>query len=210
MKARGKSSSTPHPIWIYGDYITNPPKRPNGEKRHEGHYIDKGGYPGANVYEISPETLCKQTSCRDLTGREIYEKDYVRYDFLGANEKLSHIYCLAYFGVEGNLEFIDILTGEIIDVQDMEEKHIKVIGNLLDNNSFKDELFRYVYEAETHEIPYIPIINVQYGTFPYWVFKCRKCHHISYEVAFKATCPNCGGLTDCNLASEYKKESVSV
>lgn len=51
MRAKAKSSSTPYPIWIEGEYITEPPIRPkDGAVRPAGHYIDKGGYPGANVY----------------------------------------------------------------------------------------------------------------------------------------------------------------
>lgn len=46
MKAKAKSSSTPYPIWIEGEYITEPPIRPSdGAVRPAGHYIDKGGYP---------------------------------------------------------------------------------------------------------------------------------------------------------------------
>ena len=51
MRAKAKSSSTPYPIWIEGEYITEPPIRPSdGAVRPAGHYIDEGGYPGANVY----------------------------------------------------------------------------------------------------------------------------------------------------------------
>ena len=51
MRAKAKSSSTPYPIWVEGEYITEPPIRPSdGAVRPAGHYIDKGGYPGANVY----------------------------------------------------------------------------------------------------------------------------------------------------------------
>lgn len=50
MRAKAKSSSTPYPIWIEGEYITEPPIRPSdGAVRPVGHYIDEGGYPGANV-----------------------------------------------------------------------------------------------------------------------------------------------------------------
>lgn len=53
MRAKAKSSSTPYPIWVEGEYITEPPIRPSdGAVRPAGHYIDKGGYPGANVYEV--------------------------------------------------------------------------------------------------------------------------------------------------------------
>ena len=72
MKVRAKSSYTPCPIWIYGEYITTPPKHPGREARPEGHYIDKGGYPGANVYAVSIDTLCRQTAAVDKRKYEIY------------------------------------------------------------------------------------------------------------------------------------------
>lgn len=51
MRAKAKSSSTPYPIWIEGEYITEPPIRPkDGAVRPAGHYIDKGGYPGARYH----------------------------------------------------------------------------------------------------------------------------------------------------------------
>lgn len=62
MRAKAKSSKTPYPIWVEGEYITKPPVRPkDGAIRPEGHYIDKGGYPGANVYEIDTDTFCRDT-----------------------------------------------------------------------------------------------------------------------------------------------------
>ena len=58
MRAKAKSSSTPYPIWVEGEYITEPPIRPSdGAIRPAGHYIDKGGYPGANVYTIKGPTV---------------------------------------------------------------------------------------------------------------------------------------------------------
>lgn len=66
MKARAKSSNTPYPLWIHGEYVTNPPIRPSdGAERPEGHYIDRGGYPGANVYAINFDTFCRQTAAVD-------------------------------------------------------------------------------------------------------------------------------------------------
>lgn len=81
MKARAKSSKTPYPIWVYGEYITNPPIRPkDGAVRPEGHYIDKGGYPGANVYEADMATFCTQTAAVDRYGKEIYTQDVILYE----------------------------------------------------------------------------------------------------------------------------------
>lgn len=74
VRAKAKSSSTPYPIWIEGEYITEPPIRPkDGAVRPAGHYIDKGGYPGANVYEVDINTMCRQTDAADRFGKPIYE-----------------------------------------------------------------------------------------------------------------------------------------
>ena len=76
VRVKAKSSSTPYPIWIEGEYITEPPIRPSdGAVRPAGHYIDEGGYPGANVYEIDINTMCRQTDAADRFGKPIYEQD---------------------------------------------------------------------------------------------------------------------------------------
>lgn len=70
MRAKAKSSSTPYPIWVEGEYITEPPIRPSdGAIRPAGHYIDKGGYPGANVYEVDINTMCRQMQQTDSGNR---------------------------------------------------------------------------------------------------------------------------------------------
>ena len=81
MRAKAKSSSTPYPIWVEGEYITEPPIRPSdGAVRPAGHYIDKGGYPGANVYEVDINTMCRQTDAADRFGKPIYEQDILLYE----------------------------------------------------------------------------------------------------------------------------------
>ena len=81
MSAKAKSSSTPYPIWVEGEYITEPPIRPSdGAIRPAGHYIDKGGYPGANVYEVDINTMCRQTDAADRFGKPIYEQDILLYE----------------------------------------------------------------------------------------------------------------------------------
>lgn len=102
MKAKAKSSSTPYPIWIEGEYITEPPIRPSdGAVRPAGHYIDKGGYPGANVYEIDINTLCRQTDAADRYGKPIYEQDILLYEtaeeigyFIVQDLEIPYIPCL--------------------------------------------------------------------------------------------------------------------
>lgn len=209
MRYRGKSSATPYPIWVVGEYIQEPPTRPcDGARRSKGDYIDQGGYPGANVYEVSPETLCRESDSKDLTGKAICEKDILRLDYLDQKGRVSHTYCLAEFGRNGKLEIIDFLTGEIMELQ--EENRLKVIGNTIDNENFMEDINRFLNETESRDLPYIPAINVQLGDYPYWRLKCRKCGYLTLGTEFSTVCSRCGGFVDCAMTSEYKKESVSV
>ena len=112
MRAKAKSSSTPYPIWIEGEYITEPPIRPkDGAVRPAGHYIDKGGYPGANVYEVDINTMCRQTDAADRFGKPIYEQDILLYET--AEE-------IGYFIVQDLETTVDIVNGEIIEVGELE------------------------------------------------------------------------------------------
>lgn len=210
MRYRGKlSDKYPCSIWVTGNYIQEPPPRPcDGVKRPKGNYIDKGGYPGANVYEVILETLCRESKVKDLTGRKIYEKDILRLDSLDTNVNISYVYCQAEFGTNGQLIIVDFITGEILEQQ--EESRLKIIGNAVDNKTFLEDINRILDNSESPDLPYIPAINVQLGNIPYWLLKCRKCGYITLGAVFKTTCSKCGGFVDCTLPSEYKKESVSV
>ena len=116
MRAKAKSSSTPYPIWIEGEYITEPPIRPkDGAVRPTGHYIDKGGYPGANVYEVDINTMCRQTDAADRFGKPIYEQDILLYET--AEE-------IGYFIVQDLETTVDIVNGEIIEVGDLDTENI--------------------------------------------------------------------------------------
>ena len=56
MRAKAKSSSTPYPIWVEGEYITETPIRPSdGAIRPVGHYIDK--FDGAVHFLMHTEEL---------------------------------------------------------------------------------------------------------------------------------------------------------
>lgn len=210
MKYRGKvSEKYPYPIWVMGEFVHEPPPRPcDGARRPKGNYIDKGGYPGANVFEVLPETLCRESDSRDLTGKLIFEHDIVRVDYLDLEEQVSHAYCLAEFGSGGKLEIVDFITGEIMGPQ--VGSRLKVIGNTIDNGTFIEDINRIQNETVSSKLPYIPAINVQLGDFPYWQLKCCKCDYLALGALFKTTCPKCGGFIDCTLTSKCKKESVSV
>ena len=121
VRAKAKSSSTPYPIWVEGEYITEPPIRPSdGAVRPAGHYIDKGGYPGANVYEVDINTMCRQTDAADRFGKPIYEQDILLYET--AEE-------IGYFIVQDLETTVDIVNGEIIEVGDLDTENIKNMMN---------------------------------------------------------------------------------
>lgn len=147
MRAKAKSSKTPHPIWVEGEYITKPPVRPkDGAIRPEGHYIDKGGYPGANVYEIDTDTFCRDTGATDKRERPIYERDILLWE---TQEEI------AYFIIENVGQAVDIVNGEILEVQQLEKENIKVIGNLVDSEEFIESIQYHLDNDKP--IPYVPL-----------------------------------------------------
>lgn len=78
MRAKAKSSSTPYPIWVEGEYITEPPIRPSdGAIRPAGHYIDKGGYPGANVYIGEYPSVENESTLSEILEDNVPEKYYL-------------------------------------------------------------------------------------------------------------------------------------
>lgn len=195
MKARAKSSNTPYPIWIYGEYITTPPKRPNGEIRPEGHYIDKGGYPGANVYAVSADTFCRQTAAVDRLKHEIYEQDILLYE---TEEEI------AYFIVEDTETAVDIINGEILDIAGLQAEDIKVIGNLIDYPEFIEGM-RYHIDNGLN-VPYLPALNVMPTPLPFLKMTCLKCGHVTLGCCFIAKHKDCGGYFTADYATKvYRK-----
>lgn len=139
MKARAKSSSTPYPVWVQGEYITQPQIRPvDGAKRPAGHYIDRGGYPGANVYEVSIETLCMDIGAVDHRKCEIYESDILLYE---TGQETG------YFIIQDTETAVDIINGEISDIKELQAEDIKVIGNIIDFPDFVEGI-RYCVDTE--------------------------------------------------------------
>lgn len=211
MRYRAKTKvrkGAPFPIWVEGKYTTEPPRKPgSSEDRPKGHYIDMGGYPGANVYEIDIKTLCRESGAEDLSGKTIFENDFVRFIHLDQAGKVVHSYCVAVIGSGGELEIVDFMTGEIMD--QAQENRLKVIGNVFDNDSFMEDIERAYEDSKDGSMPYIPVINVQYGTYPYWKLKCRKCGRMTHGIIFTTKCGECGGFVDCTLTTEIQKESLT-
>lgn len=211
MRYRAKTKTgkgNPFSIWVEGEYTTEPPPRPgSGEKRPQGHYIDKGGYPGANVYAIDINTLCRDSGTKDLSGSVIFEDDFVRYIHLDQEGKVVHSYCVAVIGSNGELEIVDFVTGEVMD--SVAESRLKVIGNVFDHSSFMEDIERAYEDSGRRCMPYIPVINVQFGNYPYWMLKCRKCGRMAYGLVFTTRCRECGGFVDCTLTTEIQKESLT-
>lgn len=196
MKARAKSSNTPHPIWVYGDYITTPPKRPSDGAVHPvGHYIDKGGYPGANVYEVDMATFCVQTGAVDRKGSGIYTQDILLYETEAE---------IGYFIVEDEETVIDIAYGEILPLRRLQEGDIKVIGNAVDIPDFAEGIGYYV-ENEM-DIPYIPLLNVQVSAYPYMRLECMKCRQVILSCRYMAIHKECGGFFQAGFATKIYRE----
>lgn len=176
MRAKAKSSSTPYPIWIEGEYITEPPIRPSdGAVRPVGHYIDEGGYPGANVYEIDINTLCRQTDAADRYGKPIYEQDILLYE-----------------------------TAEDIEVGNLDTENIKNIGSMVDYSDFVEGI-RY-HADNGLDIPYIPCLNAQVTALPYFKLKCLKCGQISLSCSYMAKHKGCGGYYTVDFATKIYRE----
>ncbi|HIW80273.1 MAG TPA: hypothetical protein H9742_01910 [Candidatus Acetatifactor stercoripullorum] len=196
MKARAKSSNTPYPIWVYGEYITNPPMRPSdGAKRPEGHYIDKGGYPGANVYAINLDTFCRQTAAVDKNGNKVYIQDILLHE---TEEEI------AYFIVEDEETAIDIVWGEIVETESLQTADIKVIGNTIDNPDFVKGM--QYYRDNDIEIPYLPLLNTQMSEFPYLQLECTKCHNVMLSCVYMAQHKECGGFLKAGFATKVYRE----
>lgn len=196
MKARAKSSKTPYPIWVYGEYITNPPIRPkDGAVRPEGHYIDKGGYPGANVYEADMTTFCTQTAAVDRYGKEIYTQDVILYE---TQEEIG------YFIVENEETAVDVVWGEVMPLNGLQAEDIKVIGNLIDCPDFIEGMG--FYRDNEMEIPYIPLLNVQMSAYPYLKLECTKCKHTVLACQYKAKCKDCGGFLKTGFTTKVYRE----
>lgn len=196
MKARAKSSNTPYQIWIYGEYITKPPIRPkDGAVRPEGHYLDKGGYPGANVYAVSADTVCRQTEVLDRLKREIYEQDILLYETEGE---------IGYFIVQDTKIAVDIINGEILELEELQTEDIKTIGNLVD---FPDFIEGIRYHAENGlEIPYLPALNVQITALPYLKMTCLKCGHTMLSCCYMAKHKECGGYLTADFTTKVYRE----
>lgn len=196
MKARAKSSSTSYPIWVQGEYITEPPIRPvDGAKRPVGHYIDKGGYPGANVYEVSIETLCRDTGAQDRRKCGIFESDILLYE---TEQEIG------YFIIQDTETAVDIINGEVLGIGELQAQDIKVIGNMIDFPDFVEGI-RHCVDTES-KIPYLPALDVQITPYPYLKLTCQKCGHVMLSCAYMAKHKDCGGYLAADFATKiYRK-----
>ena len=196
MKARAKSSNTPYPIWIQGDYITEPPVRPmDGAKRPVGHYIDKGGYPGANVYEVSIETLCRDTGAIDRRNRGIFESDILLFE----TERE-----IGYFTIQDTETAVDIINGEILGIGELQAQDIKVIGNMIDFPDFVEGI-RHCIDTK-REIPYLPTLGAMETPYPFLKMTCLKCGYVTLGCRYTAKHKDCGGYFTADFATKvYRK-----
>lgn len=195
MRARAKSSNTPHPIWIEGKYTTEPPSKPGGEERSAGHYIDEGGYPGANVYAVRMDTLCRQTAAVDRRKKGIYEGDFLLYE---TTEEIG------YFLVEDIKRAVDIINGDILGLEELREEDIKIIGNIID---FPDFIEGIRHHAENGlNIPYLPALGVHNTALPFFKMTCLKCGHTTLSCRYMARHKECGGFLTADFTTKVYRE----
>lgn len=200
MKARAKSSNTPYPIWIHGEYLTNPPTKPsNGAERPEGHYIDRGGYPGANVYAVNMNTFCEQTAVVDRNGNEIYAQDIILHETEDE---------IAYFIIGDKETAIDVIWGEIVVLESLQTANIKVIGNIIDIPDFVEGM--QYYRDNDIEIPYLPLLNVQVSALPFLQLECTKCGYTVLSCRYTARHKECGGFFKAGFATKIYREKEKV
>lgn len=197
MKARAKTINTPCPVWVYGEY-TNIPQH-NGKARPYGYYIDKGGYPGANLYEIDIATLCRYTGITDHTGKGIYSHDILLYGKAG---EISYIMLL------DGTQAVDIVTGEITEIENLSSKEIKVTGNLFDNPGFIPGI-RHI-AGEGLDMPYLPELNVTSTGLPFLKLTCLECGYATFASRYMLACSKCGGYYLPGYATEINSKKASV
>lgn len=196
MKARAKSSGTPHPVWVEGRYVTDPPCRPSdGKERPAGHYIDRGGYPGANVYEISMETLCMDTGAADCRKTGIFENDILLYE---TGQETG------YFIVQDRDTAADIINGGILGVKELQAENIKVVGNTIDFPDFADGMRHCAGTGS--EMPYLPALNVMGTPYSFLKLTCLKCGHVTFGCRYTARHEGCGGYFAAGYSTKlYRK-----
>lgn len=195
MKAKAKTSRTTYPIWVCGEYITKPPVRPSdGAVRPEGHYLDTGGYPGANCYEITEETFCRSTGKLDRLGKEMFERDILLYE---TEQEIG------YFLIWDTETAVDVIWGEMLKLRDLQAEDIKVIGNEVDFPDFKEGMDYFTENGI--EIPYLPALSVQESAYPYLKMTCLKCGHTFLSCDYMARHKNCGGHLITDFATKVKK-----
>lgn len=198
MKARAKTINTPCPVWIYGEYTNIPPPH-NDKARPYGYYIDKGGFPGANVYEIDIATLCRHTGIADRAGKDIYIHDILLYE---KAEEISYIMLL------DETQAVEIVTGEVIEIKDLTMEDIKVTGNLFDNPGFIPGI-RHI-AGEGLDMPYLPELNVTSTGLPFLKLTCLECGYATFASRYMLACSKCGGYYLPGYATGINSKKASV
>lgn len=193
VKAKAKTINTPCPVWVYGEYTNIPP--PHNGKASLGYYIDKGGYPGVNVYEIDIATLCRHTGIADRAGKDIYSHDILLYE---KAEEISYIMLL------DETQAVDIVTGEIMEIKDLPGKEIKITGNLFDNPGFIPGI-RHI-AGEGLDMPCLPELNVTSTGLPFLKLTCLECGYATFASRYMLACSKCGGYYMPGYATEISRE----
>lgn len=198
MRVKAKTIKTGIPLWAEGEYITNPPIRPSdGAQRPQGHYVDKGGYPGANVYEIDTDTLCRQTAAADRKGKAVFENDYLLYEPEEGEE-------IGYLLVMDEETAVDIINGEIISLAELPQEDIQIIGNRIDYPDFTEGMQYHIENGLG--VPYLPALSVQETVYPYLSMHCTKCGKTMLSCCYMVKHKDCGGYLTADFATKIYRE----
>lgn len=193
MICKGRHVAPPH-IWVQGEYLTKPPVRPSdGKEREVGNYIDKGGYPGANVYEVIPESICEMIGRKDAHAKEIFTQDILLYHYTECRDRENFTYLVVVQGMNA----VDILTGEQVNLENTTLESVEIIGTTVTDTDFLESIDKTVSDGE--KLPYVPFITSYGANLSVWRTKCRSCSYLSLNMRYKTICPVCGGVMDCTL-----------
>jgi len=126
IKFRGKKLDNGYGEWVYGDLIQKRIWDTKPNKFCIRTY--DGGFDNTEECEIDPKTLGEYTGLHDKNGKEIYEGDIVKLNWLLSPKIGQVIFTQGMFCIVGDLAFIPLRQNGI----DKPPK-IEVIGNIYEN-----------------------------------------------------------------------------
>lgn len=142
-----------------------------------------------------PDTVCRDTGKADRKNCRIYEKDLLLYE---TDQEIG------YFIVPDTETAVDIITGEILNLETLPERNIKVIGNQIDFPDFIDGIQNCMDDGR--DIPYLPALNTIGTHLPFMKLTCLKCGHVTLSCSFMSVHKGCGGYFSAGFTTKvYRK-----